>query len=89
MSRFWKFCIAVIIVLLIFLPPISKLHDLQSKNQELEEKIKVYATQNIGLEKEIERLKSDPDYLEAVARDKLKVAKEGEVVYKVESEEKR
>ena len=70
------------------MPPISKLHDLQSKNQELEEKIKVYATQNVGLEKEIERLKSDPDYLEAVARDKLKVAKEGEVVYKIESEEK-
>lgn len=87
MNKVLKVSIAIVVLLIIFLPPISKLHQLQSKNEELLKKNQFYEIKNEALNKEIERLKNDPAYLEQVAREKLKVAREGEVVYKVETEE--
>lgn len=87
MKILWQVTIAVVVILIIFLPTISKLHELESKKENLENQIKIYRVKNSSLEEEVYRLKNDPDCLEAVARDKLKVAKEGEVVYKIETEE--
>lgn len=77
----------VIIVLILFLPTFSKLRDLEAKKDNLSRQIIIYQAKNSSLEQEIKRIKNDPAYLEAIAREKLKVAKEGEVVYKIEETE--
>lgn len=73
---------------IIFLPGYSKYQDLRQKNRALEEKIGTLQTSNVRLEDEIRRLYKDPAYMEKVARDKLKITRKGEVVYKIEEEDK-
>jgi cell division protein FtsB len=89
MKSLWKLVGIGVIILIVFLPTITKLHELESRKDALQRQIKIYEVQNRALEEEIYKLKNDPDYLEKIAREKLKVAKEGEVVYKVETEEKK
>lgn len=68
---------------IMFLPGYSKYQELRQKNRALEEKISALQLSNVRLENEIKRLYKDPAYMEKVARDKLKITKNGEVVYKI------
>lgn len=41
---------------------------------------------NINIRKEVKLLKTDPDYIEAYAREKLGLVKEGEIIYRFEDQ---
>ena len=68
---------------IIFLPGFVKGVRLRYRNTNLREQIKMLTEENKGLEAEVEKLKSDPDYVEKVARDQMGMVKEGEVVYSI------
>lgn len=44
--------------------------------------------ENKGLKEEVGALKTDPDYIEALAREKLGLAREGEIIYKFMEKDK-
>ena len=71
----------------IFLPGYSKYQELVQKNKVLEDKIRQIEISNVRFEEEVRQLEGNPTYVEKIARDKLKVTKEGEVVYKMVEEE--
>jgi len=78
-----KFLGLLFIFVVIFLPGYSKFQELRQKNKLLEEKMRQVELSNRRLEEEIKRIGSDPAYMERIARDKLRVTKKGEVIYKV------
>ena len=87
-NAIWLFSLAFI-VLVIFLPSYTRLQDLREKNASYQKQIEALKRKNIELTEEKERLK-DPVYLERVAREKMGLIKEGEVVYQlVPAEEKK
>jgi len=81
----WLFTIAFI-VLIIFLPGYSKLQDLRQKNRDLEKRIDELQLENLTLKEKQELLENDPYYLEKVAREKMGVAREGEIIYRIDEE---
>jgi len=72
-----------IIILLCFLPSYSKMQDMEKKNWEYQREIEALKEKNAKLEEERKLLEEDPVYLEKVAREKMGLIKEGEVVYKI------
>ena len=55
----------------------------RQESRELDRQIKALQQQNAGMEKEIKALKSDPETIEKEARERLRYARPGEVVYTV------
>lgn len=55
----------------------------RQESRELDRQIKTLQQQNAGMEKEIKALKSDPETIEKEARERLRYARPGEVVYTV------
>ena len=82
----WLFVIAVIIFLL-FLPSFTQMQNVKTKNLEYAKRIKDLEAQQTRLLEEKERLENDPVYLEKVAREKLGLIKQGEVVYRLKDRE--
>ena len=76
-----------IIVLVVFLPSYSKMQDLKSKNLEYKRQIEQLVKKNRQLLQEKKLLESDPVYLEKVAREKMGLVKDGEVIYKITTED--
>ena len=70
----------------LFWPNYSKLGQLDQQNQELERKITLLEQQNIELRKNINALRTDPVYLERIARDELSMSQEDEIIYKFKSD---
>lgn len=83
----WLFAITLLILVL-FLPGYTKLQELRDRNRDLETKIKKLNSENAILYKQMQRLKDDPAFLERFAREKMGVVRKGEVLYKLEPEEK-
>lgn len=75
--------LGLILLGVIFIPGYLKIKRLLRQNRELERQIKETKQANRRLEEEQEKLESDPVYLEKVLREKLGLAKEGEIIYKV------
>lgn len=73
----------IIIALVIYLPSYTRLQNLRDKNQELRDKITALEEKNARLAEEKQLLDEDPVYLEKVARDKMGIAREGEVIFKM------
>ena len=71
------------IALFIFLPSFSQLQDLRQKNIDFAREIKRLAQENKQLSEEKRRLEQDPIYFEKVAREKMGLIREGEVVYRM------
>lgn len=67
----------------IFIPGYLKIRRLVKDNRELEKQIEEIKQVNRRLGEEQRRLENDPVYLEKVAREKLGVAKKGEIIYRV------
>jgi cell division protein FtsB len=62
------------------------LMDYQQKrreSRELDRQIKALQQQNAGMEQEIQALKNDPQTIEKEARERLRYARPGEVVYTI------
>lgn len=85
-NAIWLFCLTIII-LVIFLPSYAKMQDLKAKNLDYTARIKDLTQQNKQFREEKKRLEQDPVYLEKVAREKMGVAREGEVIYKLVPEQ--
>jgi len=74
--------IIAIIIIALFLPGLSKYHDLQEQKRTLERKISDLQKVNAELKSKMDRLQNDPVYLEQVAREKMKKTREGEYIYR-------
>ena len=81
-NAFWIFIFALLI-LVVFLPTFSKKQQLQEKNDQLQAEINSLKEHNAALMAEQKLLEEDPVYLEKVAREKMGVVREGEVIYKI------
>ena len=81
-NAIWLFSFAIIVFLL-FLPSYTKMQDLRQKNSELAKELLELKRQNRDLRREKKLLDNDPVYLEKVAREKMGLIREGEVVYKM------
>jgi cell division protein FtsB len=85
---FWLFGISVFL-LVIFLPGYTKLQELRDRNHDLETKVKKLNVENALLQQELNRIATDPDYQEKIAREKMGVVRKGEVPIKIVPEKKR
>ena len=70
-------------VFVFYLPAYLKMQDLSEKNRSYQKKIVDLERENQVLGLERERLKNDPAYFEMMARDRMGIIKQGEVIYKV------
>ncbi|HTF99122.1 MAG TPA: septum formation initiator family protein [Nitrospirota bacterium] len=60
---------------------VVKYYRMQSRHDALTREIGILKKDNVRLVGEVHALKSDPDRLELLARDKLGLARKGEIVY--------
>ena len=81
-NAIWLFVIAIF-VLFAFLPSYTQMQDLRLRNAQYEQEILRLRRERLMLERERKLLQEDPAYLEKVAREKMGLIKEGEVVYKI------
>ena len=76
------------VILVIFLPSFAKYQELLARNRSLERQIRYLKDEAKKLEEEKMRLETDITYVEQRAREKIGVAKKGELILK-ESPAKR
>jgi len=84
-NAFLLFAVAFMI-LIVFLPSFTKWQDVKQKDLEYQARIAELEQEKAKLEEERKRLEGDPDYLERVAREKMGLIREGEVVYQLTPE---
>jgi len=83
----WKIGIAAAILFAIFLPGLSRYHQLKARQARLEGGIEKLRVGETDLRKEQDKLQNDPTYIEKVARDKLQVANTGETIVRIEKKD--
>ena len=81
-NAIWLFFLAIF-VLVVFLPSYTRMQDLKQKNTDYKRQIEQLRQKSVELKEEKRRLEEDPVYLEKVAREKMGLIREGEVVYKI------
>ena|SRR4030066_943315 len=59
-----------------------KYYSMKRDHNRLSHEISQLDSSNKSMREEVTKLKTDPDYIESIARDKLGLVKEGEKVYK-------
>ena len=79
-NAFILFAVAIV-VLLVFLPTFSRWQDVKQRDLEDEKKIQALKEERVRLAEEKQLLEEDPAYLEKVAREKMGLIREGEVIY--------
>lgn len=79
----WKIGITAAILFVIFLPGLSRYHQLKARQARLDSGIEKLRIDEAGLRKEQDKLQNDPTYIEKVARDKLQVANKGETIIRI------
>ena len=77
-----------ILILVLFLPTYSKIQKLKQKEQLQARQLEHLTSENKRLSEENEMLKSDPVYVEEIARQEMKVARENEMIFRVVDTEK-
>jgi cell division protein FtsB len=82
MLQKFRFFIIIFLLFLFFLPGFAKLQELRQRLSDAEDKIRKTQRENAILEDEIAQLRSNQEYLEMVAREKMGVVKKGETVLK-------
>lgn len=74
----------VLVILSLFVPPYKKLTQSRNEIENLQRQVSdqkiLLARQN----REVNLLKTDPTYLETIARDRLDLMKEGETIFRLE-----
>jgi len=81
-NAIWLFVISVF-VLFVFLPSYSELQDIRKRNADYVLQIEDLKRERIKMLEEKRRLTDDPIYLEKIAREKMGLIREGEVVYRI------
>ncbi len=88
-SKIFLKLILIAVVGVVFLyPGYRRFEQFRQRLESLKKDVSVLEEKNRELRQEIEDLKNDPFYLEKLARE-MGLVKEGEVVYKVISEEEK
>lgn len=87
LKRFHFFIIIILFGLISLISVYSRYQDLAQKNKNLEESMSEVITENKALIERQYKLQNDAVFTESVAREKLKVAQEGEIIYKILPEE--
>ena len=83
-NALWLF-ICTSVALFAFLPSYTRVQDLKEINETYQAQIEELKLTNAHLKRERDLLENDPEYLEKIAREKMGVVKEGEVVVKFEN----
>ena len=78
-----RLIILSLVLVAIFLPGLSRLQELREKNAKLEKEIEELKESGRRLIEERQRLENDPVYVEGIARERLGLIGEGEIVYKI------
>lgn len=81
-NAIWLFGFAVV-MLIAFLPSFTKMQDLKIKNHEYATYVDVLTKRNAYLEREMQLLTTDPNYLEKIARERMGLIRSGEKVYRM------
>ena len=84
-------CTAIVFVMVFVLSDhgLYELYKLKQEQHLIEDHIKNLQAENAALSKEKDRLKNDIDYIEKLAREKYRMAKKGEKVFRVIPKSKR
>jgi cell division protein FtsB len=78
--------VAVILVIIsLFLPPYKKLGQARTEIENLQSQVNDQKIMLARQTREVNLLKTDPTYLETMARDHLDLMKEGETIFRLES----
>lgn len=75
-----------LIAILLYLPSFFKIQVLQKHNDDYKTQIENLTRKNINLIEEKRMLEEDPEYLEKVGRDRMRLMREGEVMYRIKEE---
>jgi len=78
----WLF-ILICVILFIFLPSFTRWQDKRHQNLQYRQQIEQLKVKNRELAEEQRLLEEDPEYLEKVAREKMGLVREGEVIYRL------
>ena len=74
-----------LLIISAFLPPYKKLNQSRAEIEQLQSQLTEEKALLARQTKEVALLKSDPTYLETIARDKLDLMKEGETIFRLEN----
>ncbi len=86
-ALFWLLVIGVVIFSWVYLPTLTKYHELDLQKEELDKEIEKLTQEIQQKKEERDLLKNDVEYLEKVIRDEMGLVKPGEIVYKFVPEE--
>jgi len=74
-----------LLIISLFLPPYKKLNQSRHEIEQMQSQVVEEKALLARHTREISLLKSDPTYLESIARDKLDLMKEGETIFRLET----
>lgn len=83
----WIIVLIIAVLIAIFLPGLSRYHQLKARQAKLNGGIEKLRASEVGLRKEQDKLQKDPIYIEKVARDKLQVVNKGETIVRIEDKD--
>jgi len=83
--RVLLFLAAWLLTISFFLPPYKKLNQSRAEIERLQSQLMEEKALLARQTKQVALLKSDPTYLETIARDKLELMKEGETIFRLET----
>jgi cell division protein FtsB len=73
-----------LVIVSLFVPPYKKLNASRAAIDNLQAQVNEQKTLLARQNREVNLLKTDPTYLETIARDRLDLMKEGEVIFRLE-----
>jgi cell division protein FtsB len=74
-----------LLIISFFLPPYKKLQQNRAEIEQLQAQLNEQQTILAQQTKKVTLLKTDPTYLETIARDSLELMKEGETIFRLET----
>ncbi len=77
-----------LLIVSFFLPPYKRLQQNRAEIEQLQDKLTEQKAVLARQTREVTLIKSDPTYLETIARDKLDMMKEGETIFRLEPRRK-
>ncbi len=82
--RILLFLAVVLVIVSLFLPPYKKLTQSRTEIENLQSQVNDQKMLLARQTREVNLLKTDPTYLETMARDRLDLMKEGETIFRLE-----
>lgn len=79
------FVVVIVLGILAFIPEIQKHRAEQTEVRRLQNEIRNQETIQRRQTQEMELLRSDPEYVELIARDKMDLMKEGETIFRLDT----